>query len=159
MTRSRALLLLVACPLLHTAVMAAEPEASPAYRVVANLERAWNSGDGEAFAAEYWPNGELVNIFGSVVEGQAQISTRLGEILRGPFRASQVTARIRKITAIGEHAIIVDVDQDNTGLLDGAGREADRKPVRTRMKHILEKRDGVWKIVSSQNTQLVTPDF
>jgi uncharacterized protein (TIGR02246 family) len=129
-----------------------------ARRVVSNLETAWNTGNGKAYAAEYWPDAELINIFGSVVEGQTQVSARMSEIFAGAFKGSHVTSTIRKVRRLGPSVIVVDTDQDNTGTV-GPQASSERQPVRTRLKNILERRNGLWRIVATQNTQVAAPMF
>lgn len=68
-----------------------------ATKVVDELEVSWNAGDGSAYAAQFWPEAELVNIFGAAIEGQASIEERLSEILQGAFRGSQMTSEVRRV--------------------------------------------------------------
>jgi hypothetical protein len=37
--------------------------------------------------------------------------------------------------------------------------QGERKKVPTRFKHIVERRDGVWRVAASQNTRVSAPSF
>jgi uncharacterized protein (TIGR02246 family) len=124
--------------------------------VRASLERlalAWNTPDAAAWAREYWPEGELVNILGTVLPGAASVRDRTAEILAGPFRGSRFDYAIRSIRFIGHDVAIIDTDITISGYR-GVAAIAPTSPgeLLTRMKHVYERRHGSWRIVASQNT-------
>lgn len=131
-------------------------EEAPALKIFRELERTWNNHDPEGNAGLYWPDGELVNIFGVVYAGPAAIAARTAEMFAGGMKGAQVVSTVRKITPLGRDSILLDTDQQNTGILkpDGA-----REPVQTRFKHVLLRRSGVWKIIASQNTRVIQQTF
>jgi hypothetical protein len=55
------------------------------------LAEAWNTSKAEAWATEYWPEGELINIRGDVLSGPSQVRDQTAKILAGPFRGSNFT--------------------------------------------------------------------
>jgi uncharacterized protein (TIGR02246 family) len=122
----------------------------------ASLERlayGWNTPDAEAWAKEYWADGELINVLGAIYITPAEIRDRTAEILVGPFRGSHFDFAIRRIRFIGTNAAVVDTDITVTGFhrLPGISPTKPNELV-TRMKHIYERRHGIWRIVASQNT-------
>jgi uncharacterized protein (TIGR02246 family) len=140
---------------LTASVNATEDEATQATtRVVAGLERAWNAGDGSAFAAEYWPDAEFVNIFGMIMDGQKSIAERHVQVFEGPFKGTRMKIDIRRTRMLAPNVIIADTVMNSTG-----GQLLSSRTAQTRLKHILEKRNGVWRIVASQNTEITPPRF
>ena len=71
-----------------------------------------------------------------------------------PRRNTHVFATVRRVRPIGAEAMIVDLDVDVAGFSPappGAAVHADGK-VKAHLKHVIEKREGDWKIAASQNT-------
>jgi uncharacterized protein (TIGR02246 family) len=140
---------------LTSSAIAAEDEATQATtRIVASLDRAWNAGDGWAFAAEYWPDAEFVNIFGMIMDGQKNIAERHVQVFEGPFKGTRMNTDIRRIRMLAPNVIIADTVMNSTG-----GQLLGSRTAQTRLKHVLEKRNGVWRIVASQNTEIAPPRF
>ncbi len=133
----------------------AEPPAGHIVRdSVERLAQAWNASDANGWAAEYWPDGELTNVLGTVLAGTDQVRDRTADILAGPFRGSHFAFSIRNIRFVGTDAVIVDTDITITAFRGlPPGIEATRTgELLTRMKHVYERRRGSWRIVASQNT-------
>jgi uncharacterized protein (TIGR02246 family) len=155
---------LVVCVWLVSAILgASSAHADPAAgRIVRDsverLAQAWNASDADRWAAEYWPDGELINVLGMVLAGAGEVRDRTAEILIGPFRGSHFAFVVRSIRFVGTDAVIVDTDITITGFRGlppgiGATRTGE---LLTRMKHVYERRDGNWRIVVSQNTAVAT---
>lgn len=121
-----------------------------ANRFVDNLTKAWESRNGRAYAAEFWPDAEIVNVFGGVMKDQEVIATRMDQILKGALNARQSKQSIRKIRMLAPNVIVVDTVNTDAG--NAAG-------VETMFKYILEKRSGVWRAVAGQNTRVSKPTF
>ena len=114
----------------------------------------WNERDGQAYGEAYWPDAELVDPTGTIWTGRDQISAMHVGLWQGPARATQVTANVRRIEALASTLAIVDLDIFVIGFSPpppGASRD-ERGAVRTRLKHVIQKRDSQWKILASQNT-------
>ena len=117
-------------------------------RVVNNMMQAWRDHDGHAYAAEFWPDAEFVNIFGAVMKDQEEIATLHDRIMKGPLKERQPQMTIRRIRRLAPNVIIVDcTDTDASKATQGV----------TRMKLILEMRGDVWHIVAGQNTGVRSP--
>ena len=126
--------------------------------LIADLDEAWNRGDAPAWARHYAEDGELVNILGGVFTGRDAITRRHAEILSTVFQGSRHRGKIRNVRWLGPDAAVVDVDVElsNYKALPPGIPEAPDHVLRTRLKHILSKTGGEWKIVASQNTAVMT---
>jgi uncharacterized protein (TIGR02246 family) len=114
----------------------------------------WNSQDGIAYGDAYWPDAELVDPTGQVWNGRDAITAMHVNLWSGPARNTQVSARVRRVRPIGAEAVVVDLDVDVAGFSPdppGAAVHADGN-VKARLKHVVERRAGDWKIAASQNT-------
>lgn len=143
--------------ILATGVAQAAPVAERAIRdSLDRLAQAWNTPDGSAWAAEYWSEGELINILGVVLAGAREVGERSAAILAGPFRGTHFSYRVRRIRFIGTQVAIVDTDISVSGFRGLPGIAATSPgELRTRMKHVYERRQEKWRIVASQNTAVV----
>ena len=121
------------------------------------LAQAWNTADASMWADEYWPQGELVNILGGIMPNAAAIRDRHAEILAGPFKGSHFESTARRIQFLGADVAIVDTDIRVTKFraLPPGAVATSPGVLLTRMKHVYQRRDGIWHIVSSQNTAVL----
>ena len=111
--------------------------------------KAWEARDGRAYADQFWPDAEIVNVFGSVMNGEV-IAPRMDEILKGALNARQSKQTIRKVRMLAPNVIVVDTVNTDAGNTAGAT---------TMFKYVLEKRAGVWRAVAGQNTRVSKPTF
>ncbi len=124
---------------------------------VARLAAAWNAGSGAKWAAEYWPEGELVNILGVVFVGAPAVGAVTSSILAGPFAGSRYEAAIRATRFLSPDVALVETDVRVTNfraLPPGAVPTAPGLLL-TRFTHLFARRAGVWRIVFSQNTAVL----
>lgn len=120
---------------------------------------AWNraaSGDTLApslYGTLYWPDAELVDPSGLIWEGQAAIVQMHVDLWKGPFQQSQVQGAVRRVRSLSPDLMIADFDLE----LALAGPAPVRQPgsdgrVRAHLKHVMQRRNGAWKVVAAQNT-------
>jgi uncharacterized protein (TIGR02246 family) len=120
-------------------------------RFAATFAYTWNRRDGRAYGAAYWPDAELVDPSGQVWSGrEAIIKTHL-DLWAGPAKATHMTAHVRRVRALSRGLLVIDIDTSATGF-SPPPPGAPNGIVQTRLKHVVEKRKGEWKIVTSQNT-------
>ena len=114
----------------------------------------WNSKDGQAYGEAYWPDAELVDPTGTVWNGREAISDMHVALWNGPAHETTVTPSVRTDRSLGTSIAVVDLDVQVTGFSPPPpGAIADPGgAVHTRLKHVIEKRGEIWKIVASQNT-------
>jgi uncharacterized protein (TIGR02246 family) len=124
---------------------------------IQRLADAWNTSNAAAWAREYWPEGELINIRGDVLSGPSSVRDQTAKILAGPFKGSHFTFVVRNLRYIGADVVIADTDILVTGYqgLPPGIAATSRGELRTRMKHIYERRKAQWRIIASQNTLVV----
>jgi uncharacterized protein (TIGR02246 family) len=114
----------------------------------------WNRADGTAYGENYWPDAELVDPVGVICAGKDAIVQEHVDIWAGPFKGSHITGKIRRIQPLGPNYMIVDVDLEVSNVRQrppGSPQNANGI-LRSHLKHIMERRHGVWKVLSAQNT-------
>jgi len=119
----------------------------------------WNHADGQAYGENYWPEAELVDPSGAVVEGKAAIVQEHVDLWNGMFKGSHITGNGRRIRMLGPNYMMVDLDLEVSNvrqLPPGSPAYADRV-LRNHLKHILQKRNGAWKVIAAQNTFIAPP--
>lgn len=131
-------------------------DASVQLQSLNRLAAAWNAGDGDAWAAEYWPDGTLVNILGAVFPTATAVASVTNTILAGPFKGSTFAYTVRRVRMVGTAAII-DTDVGVTGFRALPRGAVATQPglLLTRFIHVFENRNGGWKIEASQNTAVL----
>jgi uncharacterized protein (TIGR02246 family) len=115
---------------------------------------AWNRADGEAYGQNYWPDAELVDPTGTIWDGRAAIAQMHVDLWTGPFKGTHLDAQLRRIRRVDTNCLLVDLDLALRGARQappGAVVNA-QGVIQTHLKHILVKRSEVWRIVSAQNT-------
>ena len=114
----------------------------------------WNAADGLAYGEGYWEDAELVAPSGHLSSGRHASAQGHVDGWSGPLKGSRVAGSIRRIQRLGPDFLSVDLDMELAIVQDyPSDRIADDAGVlRTHLKHILAKRDGVWRILSAQNT-------
>ncbi|HTM90179.1 MAG TPA: SgcJ/EcaC family oxidoreductase [Terriglobales bacterium] len=113
----------------------------------------WNHADGQAYGENYWPEAELVDPSGAVVKGKTAIVQEHVDLWNGMFKGSRIQGTVRRIRMLGPKYMMVDLDLEvsNVRQLPPGSPYADRV-LRNHLKHILEKRNGAWKVIAAQNT-------
>jgi uncharacterized protein (TIGR02246 family) len=114
----------------------------------------WNRADGATYGENYWPEAELVDPVGRIVSGQPAIVQEHVDMWAGPFKGSRATAKVRRVQMLGSDYMIIDFDVEVSGvrqLPPGSPTNANGV-LRNHLKHIMEKRNGSWKVLSAQNT-------
>lgn len=111
----------------------------------------WNRRDGSGYGEAYWPDAELVDPSGQIWLGRKAIIDTHVDLWAGPARATHMAAHVRRVRALSPTLFVVDIDTSATGF-SPPPPGASNGVVQTRLKHVVEKRNGMWKIVTSQNT-------
>ena len=127
--------------------------------MVARFADSWNRADGAAYGENYWPDAELVDPSGVISLGKAAIVQEHVDLWAGMFKGSHVTGTVRRIRMLGPRFMMVDFDVELSGLRNlPPGSPADAAGVvRNHLKHVLERRHGVWKVLAAQNTFVARP--
>lgn len=140
------------------AVAPVSPPSSPDDRavreIVANLESAWNHGDAVAWSRDYSDDAEFINIVGAVYD-RRELERRHAMIFQKLFKGSHADFPVRRIRELSPDVKVVETDavvRGASAMPPGIRVDPDGA-LRTRFKHILQRRNGRWWIVASQNTQ------
>ena len=113
----------------------------------------WNRADGAAYAQNYWPEAELVDPVGRILSGRTAIVQEHIEMWGGAFKGSHISGRVRRIQRLGSKYMVVDFDAEVSGVRElPPGSPAGANTLRSHLKHVMEKRSGLWKVLSAQNT-------
>jgi uncharacterized protein (TIGR02246 family) len=137
----------------NSARSANEEETAAANAMVTRFVDSWNRADGAAYGAGYWAEAELVDPTGTIHAGQAAIAQMHVDLWNSVFKGSVIHGSIRRITPLDRNFLLVDVDLALTQFKQlPAGGSAPQGLIKTHLKHLLEKRDGVWRIIAAQNT-------
>lgn len=120
--------------------------------VVAGLEKAWNTGDGGAFAAFFAEDADFVNIFGMHAKGKQAIADGHNMIFRTVYAGSVLSCRIKQTRMIADEVALVHM---------GSRLRVPQGPLAGEMNSVpsaVLKRNGAeWKIVAFQNTLVQSP--
>lgn len=151
---------LTACAFLNLfAVLATAgtPEKSAELAANAMVNRfadSWNRADGTAYGENYWPEAELVNPSGAIKSGRAAIVQEHVDLWGGIFKGSRIAGKVRRIQMLGPNYMIVDFDLELSGVRQppSGSRPEASGVIKTHLKHVMAKRNGVWKVLSAQNT-------
>lgn len=117
-------------------------------------DAAWNDEDARAFANQFTLHAEQVNPLGQVLAGREAIRARHEFLFDGPFAGTTSTTEIRRSVFLDDDARMVDLDAALTGFrgLPPGLQETEPGVLRTRIKWILVRRTGGWKILAEQVT-------
>ena len=110
----------------------------------------WNRQDGSEYGSAYWPEAELVDPTGAIWDGREAITQMHVELWQGPAHSSRVDARVRRVRPLAPNVRVIDLDVAVEGFAPPGASPAGK--IEAHLKHVVEKRDGEWKIIASQNT-------
>lgn len=119
--------------------------------VLAQLERAWNDGDGERYAWPFTADAEQVNIFGTRLSGRAEIAQRHDRIFKTIFAGSINVFELLGARELAPGVLLaqaVSTVSVPSGPLQGE--------LRTIASLVLRRTDSQWQIVLFHNTR-ITP--
>lgn len=140
--------------------LAVPKEASVAAQaMVVRFVDSWNRADGAAYGENYWPDAELVDPTGVISRGQAAIVQEHVDLWAGIFKGSHITGKVRRIRMLSPTVMMVDFDAELSGIRQlPPGSPADPAGVlHNHLKHIMERRQGAWKVLAAQNTFIARP--
>lgn len=139
----------------HTAPLDIEPmshtmnetDRAEIEHVVAQLEAAWNAGDGEAFAAPFAEDADFVNVRAEHFSGSAAVAQGHVHIFNSIYKGSRNHYSVRHARLLAADIALVHVDAT---LEIPAGPMAGT--IRALFSAILERAGATWRVVSFHNT-------
>jgi uncharacterized protein (TIGR02246 family) len=110
----------------------------------AAYDAAWNAADLEALAATFSSDATIVDPFGGVSSGAAEIKRLLGELLAGSGRGSTHTGTILGVTFVTEDVALADGEAVIEGLTEPDGNSM--PPIVHRFTDVLVRGGEGWRI-------------
>lgn len=119
---------------------------------------AWNRKDAPAFAATFAEDAIFITVRGDRVTGRPAIEQNHAFIFNGPYKSTTITMHVESILHPSAGVSVADVECAVRGFeaLPPGITAAEPGVLKTRMRYVVEKRDGAWTIIAAQNT-VVTP--
>ena len=119
------------------------------HKLVYQLESAWNAGDGDAFAALFADDADVIHILGGYYTGKETIRAGHRMIFGTIYKGSNVHYSVEKIKFLRPEIAIAFLRQ-HLELAEGSVvSEVDARPT-----IVAENIDGKWRIVTLQNTRI-----
>jgi uncharacterized protein (TIGR02246 family) len=125
---------------------------SPAAEFYARLERAWNAGDGAAYAADFAPDADFVDIRGARHHGAGAIAGGHQAIFGSIYSGSTVRYEVASVRELADGVLLVQADaalEVPAGPLAGSSRASSTA--------VLVRDGGRWQAVLMHNTLVAPP--
>ncbi len=119
------------------------------HKLVYQLESSWNAGDGDAFAALFADDADVIHILGGYYTGRETIRAGHRMIFGTIYKGSTIHYSVEKIKFLRPEIAIVFLRQH---LELGEGARVDELDARPTI--VAEKIDDKWRIVAMQNTRI-----
>ena len=105
----------------------------------------WNKHDVQAVALTYTEDTDLINNFGSLTHGRAQVVATFGPMLAGVYNETRQTGTIKSIRFLKPDVAAVDVDWEMTG---AKNQDGSVRPTRKGLHSLImiKQSDGSWLI-------------
>ena len=117
--------------------------------MVYQMEAAWNAADSASFAALFAEDADFIHILGGYYTGRAAIEAGHRMIFGTIYKGSTVRFSVEKIRFLRPDVAVVFLRQFLQFHEGGAPSELEARPT-----IIAEKADGLWRIVTLQNTRI-----
>jgi uncharacterized protein (TIGR02246 family) len=139
------------------------PAAAGVLALIQSWTDAWNAADGIAYGNHYSADADFVNPLGAVLAGSAAIGATHVFLLNpasGPFRGTTTSSVVRRMVALTGSLVLVDLTTTVTGFattppLPPPGLvQYETGVVKTRMKMVVGRVNGSWRILEQQITAI-----
>lgn len=127
-------------------------------QIIDTQVHAWNHKDAAAFASTFSEDALFISVRGDRVTGRPAIEANHAFIFNGPYRSSTITMTVESVLHPADNVAVVDAECVVRGFdfLPPGIALAEPGVLNTRMRYVVENRDGLWTIIAAQNT-VVTP--
>jgi uncharacterized protein (TIGR02246 family) len=150
---------LTACATVNSAPLTDGEVVNAASEALTSFVQSWNraaAGDMQApaqYGDLYWPDAELVDPSGMIWNGQPAIQQMHVDLWHTAFKGSNVKGSVRKTRRLSNTLMIADFDLELALFKEApSGSKEASGVVKAHLKHVMEKRSGIWKVVAAQNT-------
>jgi uncharacterized protein (TIGR02246 family) len=121
--------------------------------MVVRFTDAWNCSDSATFGENYWPEAEVRYPGANILRGRSAIIREHLNLWAGPFKGSHAEGAVRGIQLLGADRLLIDADLVISWIHRTPSDSLLSSPVvKTHLKYTLEKRNGVWKVLSGENS-------
>ena len=115
--------------------------------LVARLEAAWNAADPTAFAAEFTPGADFVNVRGDYASGSDVIAQAHAVIWKGIYAGSTIRYSLSRLRPLGSGMLLAHLDAHLRVPAGPLAGEISAIP-----SLVLVDDDGAWRIAAFHNT-------
>ena len=125
-------------------------------QIVRDLPEAWNARDASAWVKDFTADSRFINILGMRFPDRVSNEARHAALFATIFRNSTLTAELLGIRFGGPASAIVEARLRLTGYeaLPPGIQESEPGALETRLVDVLQRIDGRWRIIFSQNTAI-----
>ena len=110
----------------------------------------WNRGSGEAFAAVFTEDGDLVAFDGTHFEGRAEIAPFHQELFDKWLKGTRLVGRVKDVRFLSPDVALMHA-VGSTVMRGKAAPSPERDSIQTL---VAVRRDGQWRLAAFQNTRL-----
>jgi uncharacterized protein (TIGR02246 family) len=114
----------------------------------ARLQQAWNDGNATAFADEFTPNADFVNVRGDYAAGREAIAGGHAHIFSTIYAGSTIRYAVARVRELAPGVLHVHLDAHLVVPSGPLAGEIDAIPSLVLVEH-----DGSWKVAAFHNTQ------
>jgi uncharacterized protein (TIGR02246 family) len=114
------------------------------------LMDAWNRGSGEAFAAVFAEDGDLVAFDGTHFEGREEIAPFHQELFDKWLKGTRLVGRVKDVRFLGPDVAVMHA-VGSTVMRGKSEPSPERDSIQTL---VAVRRDGEWRLAAFQNTRL-----
>jgi uncharacterized protein (TIGR02246 family) len=114
---------------------------------VAEFVTAWSHHDAKQMAMFWTEDGDLINPFGRVAKGRAEVQQLFADEQSGPMKTSTMDMQVESVRMAGELAL-ADCRCNITGIRDRDGKE--QPPLKLHVFFVMTQKDGKWMYLSAR---------
>lgn len=132
---------------LATAARAAETE-DAVKKCVNDFTDAWNQHDAKKMAAHWAEDGDVINPFGRVAKGRAEVEQLFSDEQQGVMKDTTHQMTVTSVRKLGDDAAVVDCDSVITGM---TGRDGNAMPpFKLHVLLVVTMKDGQSQIIAAR---------
>ncbi len=115
----------------------------------AEFAAAWNKHDAAAMAALWAPDGDVINPFGRVAKGRAEVEALFKDEHGGPMKMTTYSSKVTGVRVLGDRVAVLDWEANITGMQSGDGSPL--PPFPHHVVVVVQKdKDGKWMVEAAR---------
>lgn len=116
------------------------------YTRVEEFVSAWNTHNTRAMSMAYSEDGDVINPFGRVAKGRAEIERLFKDEHSGGLKDSRMSLKPESIRLLGQDAAITDHAFELTGIRDPQGKDV--PTMRGHLTQVFKKSGDMWLVLA-----------